>query len=218
MTTAPSTLSDILGSVPVIPVLKVEEPRAAVALGEALCSGGLSVLEVTLRTPKALECIQAMVRALPDAVVGAGTVVTPAQLSEVRSAGARFAVSPGLTAKLAAASPFEDCPLLPGVATASELMRGMEAGFRIFKLFPAGAIGGITLLKAFNGPFSQARFCPTGGINQGNMANYLRLPNVICVGGSWPQEGAENGDWQRVRRQSEASLQVAKDAGWVPSP
>jgi len=188
------TLEQILGLSPVVPVLIVDDLAHAVPLGRALVAGGLPVLEITLRTPIALECIERMAGEIEGAVVGAGTVLTPALREAAAHAGAQFCVSPGLIEGETDEGP---APLLPGIATATELMAGLAAGFTNFKLFPANVAGGIDTLKAFESPFAQARFCPTGGINAGNAADYLALPNVVCVGGSWvaPADKVRAGDW-----------------------
>ena len=183
--TGNGALAEVLELCPVVPVLVVSEPDAAVGLGRALVAGGLSVLEVTLRTPGALACIAAMADAIDGAVIGAGTVLTAAQLAEARDAGARFAVSPGSTPDLLAAAAMSSLPLLPGAATASEAMRLLEAGYVFQKFFPAEASGGIPALKGIGAPLPQIRFCPTGGVTATNAAAYLALPNVVCVGGTW---------------------------------
>ena len=191
------TLEEILGLAPVVPVLIIEDEADAVPLGRALVAGGLPVLEVTLRTPAALDCIRRMVGEVEGAVVGAGTVIGPQDRLAAIEAGARFTVSPGLVEGAVAGGP---APLLPGVATATELIAGLAAGFRLFKLFPANVVGGAAALKAFASPFPQARFCPTGGVGLANAGDYLALPNVICVGGSWvaPPEAIRAGDWGRI--------------------
>lgn len=191
------TLEEILSLAPVIPVLVIEDAAHAVPLGRALVAGGLPVLEITLRTPVAMACIERMAHEIEGAIVGAGTVLTPSARQAAADAGARFCVSPGLIAGERAEGP---APLLPGVATASELMAGLAAGFERFKLFPANVVGGAEALKAFASPFPQARFCPTGGVNAKNAADYLALPNVACVGGSWvaPPEAVRAGDWDRI--------------------
>jgi len=191
------TLDDILARAPVIPVLVIDDIAHAVPLGRALVAGGLSVLEITLRTPVALDCIQRMAGEIEGAVVGAGTVLTPSLRQAVADVGAQFAVSPGLIEGETDEGP---TPLLPGIATATELMAGLAAGFTRFKLFPANVAGGIDALKAFASPFQQARFCPTGGVNAGNAVDYLALPNVVCVGGSWvaPPDAVRAGDWGRI--------------------
>jgi 2-dehydro-3-deoxyphosphogluconate aldolase / (4S)-4-hydroxy-2-oxoglutarate aldolase len=188
------TIDEILGMSPVIPVLVIDDLEQAVPLGRALVAGGLPVLEITLRTPVAFQCIERMVGEIEGAVIGAGTVLTPSMREAVADVGAKFAVSPGL---IEGAGPEGPTPLLPGVATATELIAGLAAGFTAFKLFPANVVGGVEALKAFASPFAQARFCPTGGVNAANAGDYLALPNVVCVGGSWvaPPDAVRAGDW-----------------------
>jgi 2-dehydro-3-deoxyphosphogluconate aldolase/(4S)-4-hydroxy-2-oxoglutarate aldolase len=192
-----TAIDEIMARAPVIPVLVIEEVAHAVPLGRALVAGGLSVLEVTLRTPVAAECIERMAGEIEGAVVGAGTVLDAATRRAVARMGGRFCVSPGLIEGESAEGPI---PLLPGVATATELMAGLAAGFTRFKLFPANVVGGPSALKAFASPFQQAKFCPTGGVSAANAADYLALPNVICVGGSWvaPPDAIRAGDWDRI--------------------
>jgi 2-dehydro-3-deoxyphosphogluconate aldolase/(4S)-4-hydroxy-2-oxoglutarate aldolase len=191
------TLDEILSRAPVIPVLIVDDVAHAAPLGRALVAGGLPVLEVTLRTPVALECVERMIGEVEGAVVGVGTVLDGTARRAAAAVGAAFAVSPGLIPGERAEGPI---PLLPGVATATELMAARASGFTRFKLFPANVAGGIEALKAFASPFPQARFCPTGGINARNAADYLALPNVACVGGSWvaPSDAVRAGDWGRI--------------------
>lgn len=194
-------LRAVLRRAPVIPVLTVTRTEHAVPLAEALVGGGLTVLEVTLRSPVALEVIRAMRRAVPEAVVGVGTLVRAEQFAQAADAGAQFGVSPGLTAALAAASDTVPYPLLPGVMTPSELLSARALGFDTCKLFPAQQAGGVGMLKALHAVFPEVAFCPTGGISRQNAAEFLALPNVLCVGGSWvaPAEALEKGDWARVR-------------------
>jgi len=175
----------VLKLAPVIPVFTPEKVDDAVEVARALFNGGLPVIEVTLRTPMAMDAIQAMVEAVPDAVVGAGTVLTATQMEKVKQVGGRFAVSPGATPRLYAAARDTDLPFLPGVATSSELMLGLEHGLDTFKFFPAVQAGGAAMLSAWNGPFGDVRFCPTGGISAQTARDFLHLPNVLCVGGSW---------------------------------
>lgn len=177
-------IDDIMARAPVIPVLVVEEDIDPVALAEALVEGGLPVIEVTLRTPFALRAIHAMAR-VPGAVVGAGTVLDEAMLGIALDAGARFIVSPGLTEPLARAAIASGVPFLPGVATAGDIMRGLDLGLSRFKFFPAEAAGGLAALKALAAPFGQVEFCPTGGIRSDTAAAWLAHPAVRCVGGSW---------------------------------
>ncbi len=200
-----SALLERLVDVPVIPVLEFGSVDEALRVSEALVAGGLPVLEITLRTPVALEAIRAVAAALPQACVGAGTVLSTEQLHAVRDAGAQFAVSPGLTPALAAGAQVAGVSLLPGVATASEAMAALEAGFTFLKFFPAEAAGGVPMLKSLYGPLSQLRFCPTGGIDIARAPNYLALPNVVCVGGSWvvPKDAVAAQDWARIRKLAE---------------
>jgi 2-dehydro-3-deoxyphosphogluconate aldolase/(4S)-4-hydroxy-2-oxoglutarate aldolase len=191
------TLAEILKLSPVVPVLVIEDAAHAVPLGRALVAGGLNVLEVTFRTPAASRCIERMIAEVDGAVVGAGTVIDAGMRQAAADLGCAFAVSPGLIPGERAEGPV---PLLPGIATATELMAGLAAGFSLFKLFPANVAGGPAALKAFASPFAQARFCPTGGIGAANAADYLAQPNCICVGGSWvaPPEAVRAGDWDRI--------------------
>lgn len=192
-------LEDVLTLAPVVPVLIIEEEVDAVPLAKALVAGGLYALEVTLRTPAALGAIRRIAGEVEGAVVGAGTITSAAQRQAAYQAGARFGVSPGLIEGEAFAG---DLPLLPGVATATELMWGLKAGYSLFKLFPANIVGGVGALKAFYSPFPQARFCPTGGVDLQNAPDYLALPNVVCVGGSWvaPKDAVKAGDWETITR------------------
>ena len=196
------TLDEMMRLAPVIPVLTIEDAAHAVPLAQALVAGGLRVLEVTLRTPEAIEAIRQMSQ-VEGAIVGAGTVLTSSDLDLVAAAGASFAVSPGLMEGAQADGPV---PLLPGVATATELMRGLAHGFTAFKFFPAVPAGGAAALKAFAPVFPQARFCPTGGISPENAGQFLALPNVACVGGSWlaPLDAVRAGDWKRVTQLARA--------------
>ncbi len=185
---------------PIIPVIVLEQPAHAVALARALLAGGVRVLEVTLRTPAALACIQAIARAVPEAIVGAGTLRSVADVRAALDAGSQFGVSPGYSVGLAKACAEQGLPLLPGVATASEVLAASEAGHRFLKFFPAQAAGGVAMLKALAGPFADIAFCPTGGITQDNAAQYLALPNVRVCGGSWltPPEALAQQDWARI--------------------
>jgi 2-dehydro-3-deoxyphosphogluconate aldolase/(4S)-4-hydroxy-2-oxoglutarate aldolase len=177
-------IEKIMRTAPVIPVLVVDDPAEAVPLAEALVAGGLRVLEVTLRTPAALDAIRAM-KAVDGAIVGAGTVTNPAELDAALDAGSEFIVSPGLTEKLGQAAISSGVPFLPGIATAGDIMRGLDLGLTHFKFFPAMAAGGIPALKALAAPFGQCRFCPTGGISETSAPDWLAIEPVLCVGGSW---------------------------------
>jgi len=182
---------------PVVPVLTIRDLDAAVPLARALVAGGLKVLEVTLRTSVALEAMQRIAADVPEAIIAAGTVMSAKDLIRAADAGASFAFSPGLADFMLGEGPI---PILPGVATASELMKAMGSGMDTFKFFPAVAAGGVGALKALAGPFSDVAFCPTGGIDLSNAQDFLALPNVLCVGGSWvaPQKAIEAGDWARI--------------------
>ena len=178
------TIADIMTTAPVIPVIVVDDLDHAVPLARALVAGGLPVLEVTLRTPVALDAIRAM-KSVEGAIVGAGTVTNPDELQQALDAGSEFIVSPGLTEKLGKAAERERVPFLPGIANAGDIMRGLDLGLTHFKFFPAMAAGGLPALKSLAAPFGQCRFCPTGGIAPGNAAEWLAFDPVLCVGGSW---------------------------------
>ena len=195
-------IAAIAARAPVIPVLTIEAHETAVPLARALVKGGLPVLEITLRTDVALEALRTIIAEVPDAIVGAGTVLNPAQLDRVQRAGARFAVSPGCTEALARAARSSGIPFLPGVQTVSEAMALAELGFQVLKFFPADAAGGLTWIKAVGAPLADLRFCPTGGITAETAPAYLALANVACVGGSWvaPRVAVATGDWQSVER------------------
>lgn len=193
--------AEICRLAPVVPVMVIEDAGSAAALARALVAGGLPALEVTLRTPAALDAIRAMAE-VPGGVVGAGTLLTPADVKAAKAAGAAFGVSPGATDRLLDACAEEGLPLLPGAATATEVMALLEKGYTVQKFFPAEASGGAPALKAISGPIPQVRFCPTGGVNLKNVQGYLGLGNVICVGGSWvaPPELVKAGDWAGIER------------------
>ncbi|MFF9280343.1 bifunctional 4-hydroxy-2-oxoglutarate aldolase/2-dehydro-3-deoxy-phosphogluconate aldolase [Streptomyces griseosporeus] len=192
--------ASVLDIAPVLPVVVVDDSADAVPLARALVAGGLPAIEVTLRTPAALESIRAIAGAVPDAVVGAGTVLTPGQVAESVAAGARFLVSPGWTDALLEAMRGSGVPFLPGVSTATEVVALLERGVREMKFFPAQAAGGTAYLRSLAGPLPQVRFCPTGGIGPDTAPDYLALPNVGCVGGSWmlPSDAVAARDWRRV--------------------
>jgi 2-dehydro-3-deoxyphosphogluconate aldolase/(4S)-4-hydroxy-2-oxoglutarate aldolase len=195
-------IAAIAARAPVIPVLTIENRESAVPLARALVKGGLSVLEITLRTDAALGALEAIAAEVPEAVVGAGTVLTATQLEQVQRAGARFAVSPGCTPALASAARSVGLPFLPGVQTVSEAMALAEQGFRLLKFFPADSAGGIAWLKAVAAPLAGLGFCPTGGVTAEGAPAYLALANVVCVGGSWvtPRAAVASGDWATVER------------------
>ena len=202
------TALQVMQDAPVIPVIVLNDVALAVPLARALVAGGIRMLEVTLRTPQALPCIEAIARAVPEAVVGAGTVRSRSDAQAAAMAGARFAVSPGYTQSLGHACRDLGLALLPGVATGSEIMMAQEDGFTELKFFPAMQAGGSALLKAWSGPFFDVRFCPTGGVTLQNAPEFLALPNVVCVGGSWlvPPEALALGDWARITELARATL------------
>jgi 2-dehydro-3-deoxyphosphogluconate aldolase / (4S)-4-hydroxy-2-oxoglutarate aldolase len=210
MSDADHEIADLLAICPVIPVYTPGSVDEAVAVARALLRGGLRVIEITLRNSIALSALRAIVTQVPDAIVAAGTVLSVQQLAEARYAGAAFAVSPGLTPTLLAAARGSGALLLPGASTAGELMAGLEAGYRHFKFFPAAAAGGVAMLKALFGPFPQVRFCPTGGIGAQSASEYLNLPNVVCIGGSWltPKAAVAAGDWQAIESLARAAASL----------
>lgn len=204
-------LRPTLGLSPVIPVLVIERTEDALPIAQALYNGGLKVLEITLRTANALDVIREITRHLPQAIVAAGTVTTPKQWHAAAQAGAHFAVSPGLTPALMQEASQAQIPLLPGVATASELMTAMDVGFECFKFFPAQQAGGVGMLKAWSGPLPQAVFCPTGGITPQTAPEFLALPNVSCVGGTWlaPADLVQAQAWSELQARAQAAAALA---------
>ena len=192
----------VMQDAPVIPVIVLHDVAHAVPMARALVAGGIRMLEVTLRTAQALACLEAIARDVPEAVLGAGTVRSAADARSATAAGARFAVSPGYTHAVGQACRELGLPLLPGVATGSEIMQCQQDGLVALKFFPAMQAGGLAMLKAWGGPFADIRFCPTGGVTPQNAAEFLALPNVVCVGGSWlvPQDALALGDWARITR------------------
>jgi 2-dehydro-3-deoxyphosphogluconate aldolase/(4S)-4-hydroxy-2-oxoglutarate aldolase len=196
------TATEVMQDAPVIPVIVLQDTAQAVPLARALVAGGIRMLEVTLRTPVALACIEAIAREVPEAVVGAGTVRSAADAQAAALAGARFAVSPGYTHAIGKACHELGLALLPGVATGSEILLAQEDGYTALKFFPAMQAGGPAMLKAWHGPFGDVRFCPTGGVTAQNAREFLAVPNVACVGGSWltPADALASGDWARVTR------------------
>jgi 2-dehydro-3-deoxyphosphogluconate aldolase/(4S)-4-hydroxy-2-oxoglutarate aldolase len=205
-------VEDILKLAPVMPVITIDDPAHAVPLARALAAGGLRAIEITLRTPAALEAVAAIAREVPEAVAGVGTVLTLRDLEAAAAAGAKFAVSPGATPALLDAAARGPLPYLPAIATASELMAAMECGFSTFKFFPAASIGGTAALAALAGPFPAARFCPTGGIDAASAPSYLALGNVLCVGGSWvaPKAALALGDFARIEQLARAAAALAR--------
>ncbi len=207
-----TTIREILAASPVMPVIVLDRVSDAIPLADALVSGGIRVLEVTMRTPVALACVRAIRAAVPQAIVGVGTITTIADLNAARDAGAQFGVSPGTTPALLAHAATSGFPFLPGSMTPSDVMRALDAGFTAMKLFPARQAGGVEMLKALGGPFPQVLFCPTGGIDAESAPSYLALPNVACVGGSWlaPAALVANGDWAEIRRRAAAAALLKK--------
>ncbi|MFG2191374.1 bifunctional 4-hydroxy-2-oxoglutarate aldolase/2-dehydro-3-deoxy-phosphogluconate aldolase [Streptomyces sp. NPDC048639] len=213
-------MTSVLGLAPVIPVVVLDDAADAVPLARALVAGGLPAIEVTLRTPAAHDAIRAIADGVPDAVVGAGTVLSPEDVAAAASAGARFLVSPGWTDRLLGATRESGLPFLPGVSTASEVVALLERGVSEMKFFPAEAAGGTAYLKSLASPLPRARFCPTGGIGADTAASYLALPNVGCVGGSWmvPPDALRDRDWARVEELSRAAAALRGPAAAPASP
>ena len=209
---SPLTSLQVMQDAAVIPVIVLHDPAHAVPMARALLAGGIRMLEVTLRTPQALACIEAIARDVPEAVVGAGTVRSRADAQAAARAGARFAVSPGFTPAVGQACRDAGLALLPGVASGSEIMQAQEEGFTELKFFPAMQAGGSAMLKAWSGPFFDVRFCPTGGVTLQNAPELLALPNVVCVGGSWlvPADAMAQGDWSRITQLAQATHALKK--------
>ncbi|MHC3993267.1 bifunctional 4-hydroxy-2-oxoglutarate aldolase/2-dehydro-3-deoxy-phosphogluconate aldolase [Thiomicrolovo sp. ZZH C-3] len=209
------TAAELFTISPVVPVVVLEKVEDAVPLAEALLEGGVGIMEVTLRSDAALASIEAIAKAVPQMHVGAGTVIDASGLLRVREAGGRFSFSPGISPALLETSAAEGIAFIPGVATASEVMMAINAGITGCKLFPATAVGGIELLKGFAGPFPQMRFCPTGGVSLSNMNDFLALPNVACVGGSWivPKAAVGAGEFGKITALCKTALSAVSEAG-----
>ncbi len=207
-------IRDLVQLAPVIPVITIEALDHAVPLARALAAGGLRVLEITMRTPVALAAIEAMRKAVPEAIIGVGTLTRPVDFAAADRAGAQFGVSPGLTPELAAAARGARFPLLPGVMTPTDLIAARAAGFDVLKLFPAQQAGGVPMLRALGGPFPDALFCPTGGITLASAPEYLALPNVACVGGSWlaPKAMLAAGDWTGIEALAREAASLRRPA------
>ncbi|AMJ98847.1 MAG: bifunctional 4-hydroxy-2-oxoglutarate aldolase/2-dehydro-3-deoxy-phosphogluconate aldolase [Pseudomonadota bacterium] len=203
---------EIFAAGPVVPVLVINDVEKAVPLAKALMEGGIKVLEVTLRTPAAIDVIKRIAQEVPDSLIGAGTVTNAQQLKAVVEAGAKFAISPGMTADLLKAGMDSEIPLIPGISSTSDLMKGKDAGYTHMKFFPAEASGGVKAIKSISGPFPDVTFCPTGGIGPDNYNDYLALNNVKCVGGSWlaPDDAIESGDWARITQLAKEAVAGAK--------
>ena len=204
------TALQVMQDAPVIPVIVLNDVAHAVPMARALVAGGIRMLEVTLRTPQALACMEAIAKEVPDAVVGAGTVRSAADAKAAANAGAKFAVSPGYTSAVGQACRDQGLSLLPGVATGSEIMMAQEDGYTELKFFPAMQAGGPAMLKAWGGPFFDVRFCPTGGVTPQNASEFLNLSNVACVGGSWlvPADALAQGDWARIEQLAREACQL----------
>ena len=194
----------------VIPVIVLDDAKDAVPLAKALVAGGLPAIEITLRTDAALESIRRVAAEVPEALVGAGTILNAAQFEEAVAAGSKFIVSPGLTPELVEAADGSPVPLLPGAVTSSEIMAALEEGYSLLKFFPAEQAGGAAYLKSLSSPFGAVKFCPTGGVSAKNAADYLSLPNVLCVGGSWvaPKDAVSGGDWDRITALAKEAAQA----------
>jgi 2-dehydro-3-deoxyphosphogluconate aldolase / (4S)-4-hydroxy-2-oxoglutarate aldolase len=208
------TIEELLTLAPVVPVLVIDNLDDAVPLAAALVAGGLPVLEITLRTGVALAAIEAIAASVPEAMVGVGTVTSTVEMEQSINAGATFAVSPGCTSELATKAAGFELPYLPGVANPSDVMRALEHDLSVLKLFPAEAAGGTAMLKALAGPFPQVRFCPTGGIGPDNMLDYLRLDNVMTIGGSWvaPKQDIAAKNWQNITSLAAAAVRKVASA------
>jgi 2-dehydro-3-deoxyphosphogluconate aldolase/(4S)-4-hydroxy-2-oxoglutarate aldolase len=206
------TAIEVMRDAPVIPVIVLHDVKDAVPLARALVAGGIRMLEVTLRTREALECIEIIAKEVPDAVPGAGTIRSAADAQASALAGAKFGVSPGYTRAVGKACHDLGLPLLPGVATGSEIMLAQEDGFTELKFFPAVQAGGVAMLKAWQGPFGEVKFCPTGGVTAANAHEFLSLSNVACVGGSWivPTDAIAAGDWGRIEALAREASQLAR--------
>lgn len=204
------TSQEIFNQGPVVPVLVIDKVEDALPIAKALIAGGINVLEVTLRTEAAMDVIRTIAEALPEAYIGAGTVTNREQLQAVTEAGAKFAISPGLTADLLKAGKEGSIPLIPGISNISDLMKAKDAGYDHLKFFPAEAAGGVKALKSIGGPFPDIVFCPTGGISPGNYKEYLALPNVKCCGGSWlaPSDAIENKQWSVITDLAKAACDI----------
>jgi 2-dehydro-3-deoxyphosphogluconate aldolase / (4S)-4-hydroxy-2-oxoglutarate aldolase len=207
-----STVADIVRLGPVIPVLAFDTPEQGEHVSRALHAGGVKVLEITLRTAAGLEAIERAAQIAPDIVVGVGTITKPEHCALAKKAGAQFGVSPGLTREIHQASLDAGLPLLPGVMTPTDIIQAMEWGYEIVKFFPAVPAGGLNMLQAFHGPFPGLKFCPTGGITAESAINFLALPNVVCVGGSWltPKAAVAAQDWAEVTRLARAASELSR--------
>lgn len=202
---------EIMQAASVIPVMVIDQPEQAIPLATALVRGGIRVLEITLRTPVALKAVNDIATHVPEAIVGVGTVVRPEQFAQAKEAGAAFAITPGVTPELFAAAKACAMPLMPGVMTPADVLGAMHAGYTALKFFPAQPAGGVPMLKALSGPFPDVVFCPTGGISPANVKDFLALPNVLCVGGSWlcPADLVQNGQWDKITELARQAAQLS---------
>lgn len=205
----------ICGQARILPVITIARAQDILPLADALAAGGIRTLEVTLRSEHGLRAIEVLRNKRPELCIGAGTVLDRTMFAAVQAAGAQFVVTPGITPNILEAGVDSDVPLLPGISTPSEIMMGYALGYRRFKLFPAEISGGVAAIKAFAGPFGDIRFCPTGGVNPGNVRNYMALPNVMCVGGTWMLDSnwIKNQDWARIEACSAEALALLDSAG-----
>ena len=212
MPTKTERLLVLLDGQPVIPVIKIDNPADAVPLARALAAGGLRLIEITLRTASALDSIRRVANEVPEAIVGAGTILNARQFDEATAAGSRFIVSPGVTTELIAANHASEVPLLPGAIPTGEMMTALEGGIDFLKFFPAEQAGGASFIRALASPFAGLRFCPTGGVTAKNAADYLSLPNVVCVGGSWvaPDELVQQGRWVDIEQLAREASTLAR--------
>lgn len=206
------TATQVMEVSPIIPVIAIDDANDAVELANALIEGGINILEITLRTPAALQAIEQIAIHCPDAVIGAGTVLNPEDLKRVDDAGGKFSISPGMTPTLLQSAKTMGVTLLPGAASASDIMMGLEHGYDRFKLYPAMSAGGITALKSFSGPFQNVKFCPTGGVNANNAPDFLALSNVLCIGGSWvaPLELIKNRDFAQITEITKKAMEAIR--------
>ncbi len=212
MTNKKRLISEMMTISPIIPVITINDIERSVDLAHALIAGGINILEVTLRTPAALDVIKHLRDKVPNAIIGAGTVINENNLKQVIDSGAQFAISPGHTSQLLAYAKLAEFPLLPGVASGSEIMTCLVMGYQDFKLFPAEVAGGIAALKSFASPFAAARFCPTGGVNQDNFLAYLALSNVTCIGGSWltPKSLIDAGRFDEISHITKSAIKLCQ--------
>lgn len=206
------TSAQVFAASPIVPVMVIKDIEDAVPLATALSKGGINVFEITLRTEAAIGAIQAISKAMPESLVGAGTVITTEQYDEVVAAGAKFVISPGSTVKLLAHAAKGSVPLIPGATTASEIMAALEQGYDHLKFFPAEASGGASVLKAISAPLPQVKFCPTGGINLSNLAEYQAVDSVVTIGGTWmiPANLIDNKDWEKITQLTQEAVARAK--------